>query len=104
MGLPSGDTLVFDREDGERGNVNELSQRWSRFVRRTNPPTLRWHDLRHGFASLSHDAGESLHSISTALGHSSIGITSSSTNVHTFDETKRRRAVRLDAYLSPNRP
>jgi integrase len=100
LGLPSKDTPVFDRENGEAWNVNELSRRWSRFVKRKKLPAIRWHDLRHGFASLSHDAGESLHSISTALGHSSLGITSS-TYVHCFDETKRRRAERLDAYLSP---
>jgi integrase len=99
--LPTKDTLVFDREDGSEWNVNELSRRWSRFVRKANLPRMRWHDLRHAFASLSHDAGESLHSISTALGHSSIGITSS-TYVHTFDEAKRQRAGRLDAYIAPD--
>ena len=100
LGLPSKDTMVFDRENGEPWNVNELSRRWSRLVERSKLPAMRWHDLRHGFASLSHDAGESLHGISQALGHSSLGITSS-TYVHTFDDARRRRAERLDAYLTP---
>lgn len=100
LGLPNQETLVFDRENGEPWNVNELSRQWSRFVKRYRLPAIRWHDLRHGFASLSHDSGESLHGISAALGHSSIGITSS-TYVHIFDDGKRRRAERLDAYLAP---
>ncbi len=101
--LPTEDTTVFDRENGEPWNVNKLSRRWSRFVRRHGLPAARLHDLRHGFASLSHEAGESLHSISLALGHSSIGITSL-TYVHLFDAQKRDRALRLDQFLAPAKP
>ena len=98
LALPAQDTPVFDRENGESWNVNELSRRWSRFVRRKGLPAARLHDLRHGFASLSHEAGESLHAISVALGHSGINITSS-TYVHLFDVQKRDRAIRLDQFL-----
>lgn len=89
LGLPLAieDTSVFDRENGEPWNVNELSRRWSRFVRRDGLQAARLHDLRHGFASLSHQAKESLHAISIALGHGSIGITSL-TYVHLFDTQK----------------
>jgi integrase len=99
LGLPSRETVVFDRENGEAWNVNELSRRWTRFVQRHSLPKLRLHDLRHGFASLSNDAGESLHSISSALGHSSLQITSG-TYVHLFDEGKSKRGKRLDAYMT----
>ena len=98
--LPGAETLVFDRENAEPWDPNELSRRWSRFVRRAKLPPARLHDLRHGFASLSHEAGESLHSISMALGHSSLNITSS-TYLHLFDAQKRDRAKRLDAFLAP---
>jgi integrase len=47
---------------------------------------------------MSHDAGESLHDISIALGHSSIDITSA-TYAHALDEGKKRRKP-LDAYVS----
>ena len=98
---PNGDTIVFDREDGQPWNVNELSRRWTRFVIRARLPHLRFHDLRHGFVSTSHDAGESLQSISLALGHSSIGITAS-TYLHVFDAGKRLRANRLNDYVFPD--
>ena len=98
--LPDPATLVFDREDGAHWNVNELSRRWYRFVKRENLTHLRFHDLRHGFVSTSHDAGKSLHSISLALGHSSVDITAS-TYLHVFDDGKRRGADRLDAYVFP---
>jgi integrase len=100
LALPGAETLVFDRENADAWNPNELSRRWSRFVRRAKLPAARLHDLRHAFASLSHEAGESLHSISTALGHSSLNITSS-TYLHLFDAQKRERAKRLDAFLAP---
>ena len=98
--LPGAETFVFDRGDAEPWNPNESSRRCSRFVRRNELPPARLHDLRHGFPSLSHEAGESLHSISMALGHSSLNITSSS-YLHLFDAQKRDRAKRLDAFLAP---
>ncbi len=88
LGLPSESTVVFDREDGSSWNVNELSRRWSRFVKGNDLPHLRWHDLRHAFATASYDSGEPLHSISAALGHSSLGITSS-TYVHVLEDSER---------------
>ena len=99
LGLPTQESLVFDREDGRAWIVNELSRRWSRFVRAKKLPPMRWHNLRHGFASISHESGESMHSIMTAMGHSSIAVTSS-TYVHLFDETKKRRAGRLDQFVN----
>lgn len=100
LGLPIAgpDALVFARPNGAMWHPNELSKRWSRFIRKLGLPRARLHDLRHAFATLSHDSGESLHTISAAMGHSSLAITSK-TYVHLFDEQKRDRARRLDAYL-----
>jgi integrase len=71
---------------------------FSRLVRRKKLGAIRFHDLRHGHASLAFAAGVPLRTISESLGHSSIGITSS-IYVHLLDEGRREKAQRLDAYL-----
>ena len=93
------DALVFTRLNGGPWNPNELSKQFSRFVR-LNPglPRLRFHDLRHGFASLAFAAGVPLRVVSESLGHAGIAITAK-TYVHLLDEQKRDKSERLDAYL-----
>jgi integrase len=59
---------------------------------------MRFHDLRHGFASLAFAAGVPLKVVSESLGHSGIAITSQ-TYVHLLDDLKRDKSDRLDAYL-----
>jgi integrase len=98
IALPNKDTHVFDRENGEPWNVNELATRWSRLVRRSKLPHIRLHDLRHAFASLAHDAGPPIHSIAETMGHASIGVTSA-THVHLFDDARRQRAEKLDQLI-----
>jgi integrase len=92
------DAYVFDRFDGTIWHPNHVSQRFSRLVRRAKLPTMRFHDLRHGFASLAFAAGVPLKVVSEALGHSGIAITSQ-TYVHLLDDLKRDKSDRLDAYL-----
>ncbi len=91
--------VVFDRRDGRLWDPNELSKQFSRLVRRKGLPRLRFHDLRHGFASLSFASGSSLKAVSESLGHSGIAITSA-LYVHLFDEQKRERAAAFDAYVT----
>jgi integrase len=91
------DANVFDRF-GKQWHPNHVSQRFSRLVRRAKLPTMRFHDLRHGFASLAFAAGVPLKVVSEALGHSGIAITSQ-TYVHLLDDLKRDKSDRLDAYL-----
>jgi integrase len=92
------DAYVFDRFDGTIWHPNHVSQRFSRLVRRAKLPTIRFHDLRHGFASLSFAAGVPLKVVSESLGHSGIAITAQ-TYVHLLDDLKRDKSDRLDAYL-----
>lgn len=82
---------VFTMPTGGLWDPNELSRRFSRFVRRHALPRFRFHDLRHGYASLAFAAGVPLAVVSKSLGHSSIGITA---NVYTHilvDQSAIRR-------------
>ena len=94
------DGYVFTRANGAAWDPNELSRQFSRLVRRRKLPRFRFHDLRHGYASLAFAAGVSLRAVSESLGHSAIGVTDA-IYVHLRDESKREKADRLDAYLGP---
>jgi integrase len=93
------DGFVFDRVDGQPWNPNEMSRIFSRLVRRKKLPAIRFHDLRHAYATLAFAAGASMKVVSESLGHSSIGITSE-IYVHLLDDSKREKSAKLDAYLS----
>jgi integrase len=92
--------VVFDRRTGEVWNPNELSKQFSRLVRRKGLPLFRFHDLRHGYASLAFAAGVPLKVVSESLGHSGIAITSK-TYVHLLDDLKREKATASIRTLRP---
>jgi len=93
------DSFVFDRFDGQPWNPNEMSRMFSRLVRRKKLPAIRFHDLRHGYATLAFAAGVTMKEVSESLGHSNIGITSA-IYVHLLDDSKREKSAKLDAFLS----
>ncbi|MEU7615373.1 tyrosine-type recombinase/integrase [Micromonospora rifamycinica] len=66
---------MFTRSDGEPINPNYATTRFRILVRRAGLPPVRLHDLRHGAASLAHEAGADLKTLQDLLGHSSIVIT-----------------------------
>lgn len=70
-----GDNLVVDRRDGRPVNPVTFSSAWPKFLRRAGLPHVRFHDLRHGHATLMLTQGVHPKVVSERLGHSSIGIT-----------------------------
>ncbi|WP_433611451.1 tyrosine-type recombinase/integrase [Dactylosporangium sp. CA-139114] len=66
---------VFTRPDGMPINPNYATTRFRLLVRRAGLPPVRLHDLRHGAASLAHEAGADLKTLQDLLGHSSIVVT-----------------------------
>ncbi|MEU4570224.1 tyrosine-type recombinase/integrase [Micromonospora sp. NPDC023956] len=66
---------VFTRPDGQPINPNYATTRFRKLVQRAELPPVRLHDLRHGAASLAHQAGADLKTLQDLLGHSSIVIT-----------------------------
>ena len=59
----------------------------------------RFHDLRHGCASLLAASGASLTEAKEILGHSQIAITAN-LYTHIYDRAKREAMDRMDAVLS----
>ncbi|MDI6099224.1 tyrosine-type recombinase/integrase [Actinoplanes sp. NEAU-A12] len=66
---------VFTRPDGLPINPNYATTRFRKLADRSGLPPVRLHDLRHGAASLAHEAGADLKTLQDLLGHSSILVT-----------------------------
>jgi integrase len=56
-------------------NPATMSTRWGRFVNRNKLPDVRFHDLRHTFASLQLELGTDIKTISSLLGHCDLATT-----------------------------
>src|SRR3990170_4354743 len=67
--------LVIDRGDGGPLNPDTLSSRWRLFLKGSGLPHVRFHDLRHGHATLMLLKGVHPKVVSERLGHASVGIT-----------------------------
>lgn len=73
-GYDDGDLVVF-LPDGRPVHPNTLSYYFAREIKRAGLPTIRLHDLRHGYATLALRAGVHPRVVQERLGHASVGIT-----------------------------
>lgn len=62
-------------------------------------PAMRWHDLRHTYASIMAAAGRDVRLVSTWMGHSSISVTEK-TYVHLFRVDHSSEMDAVEAFLS----
>ena len=69
------DDLVFANVEGKPIDPGVLSHNFARIVKRAGLENVRFHDLRHTFASLMLLRGAKPKVISEALGHSSVAFT-----------------------------
>jgi len=69
------DSLVFGTPEGKPFNPSVLSHDFGRMVKRMGLEGVRFHDLRHTFASLMLLRGAKPKVISEALGHASVAFT-----------------------------
>jgi integrase len=78
--------------------VNLVRREFKPALRRARLPDMRFHDLRHSFASLLIAQGEHPKLISERLGHSSVKITMDRYG-HLMDQSYGDASSRLDAAL-----
>jgi integrase len=67
--------LVFTRPGGEPLNPDAVLLAFKRRAARLGLPVIRFHDLRHGWATLALEAGEHPKVVAEQLGHASVKVT-----------------------------
>ncbi|MFC7529142.1 tyrosine-type recombinase/integrase [Actinoplanes sp. GCM10030250] len=82
---------MFTRKEGEPINRNYATTRFRKLTTRAGLPPVRLHDLRHGAATLAHEAGADLKTLQDLLGHSSIVVTAD-TYTSVLPDSQRRCA------------
>jgi integrase len=90
--------LVFVAEDGEALHPQRFSKLFQVAARRAKLPPIRFHDLRHSYASAGLEAGVPLLVMSRRLGHSSLAITAD-TYSHVRPQVDQEAADRTAAYI-----
>ena len=80
---------VVTMENGKPFKPNYLSESFHKHLVKHGFKLIRFHDLRHSFASIANNAGTSLRDISEAMGHSNIS-TTSDIYTHEFSQTKTK--------------
>jgi integrase len=76
--------LVFRTPHGDPIDAKELTHTFQRLLAAAELPKMRWHDLRHGTASLLIAQGVDLRVVMEVLGHSTITLTAN-TYAHVSD-------------------
>lgn len=90
--------IVFAKSDGTFQNPRELLRQFHRILEKAGVRKCRFHDLRHTFASLLLQAGETPKIIQELLGHSSI-ITTMDVYTHVVDNGKVGAIQKLNNLL-----
>jgi integrase len=90
--------LVFTSSIGTPMMPGDLTKRLQRLVADAGLPRLRYHDLRHGTASLLTAQGIHPRTIMEILGHSTIAVTMN-TYAHVAPALQREAASSLDVVL-----
>jgi integrase len=94
------DDLVFSRVDGKAVDPGTLTHHFAATVRKLGFSRVRFHDLRHSFASLMLLAGVHPKVVSEMLGHSSVAFTLD-TYSHVIGGLQKSAMRRLDEVLQP---
>jgi integrase len=94
--------LVFPDPIGRPLSGTAVTKDFAAALRRAKLPHIRFHDLRHTFATLAISRGASLRAVADALGHSSITVTAD-TYAHVTPELRREVASALDGVLAGGR-
>ena len=89
---------VFTREDGTPLRPGWVSQRFGALAARVGLPPVRFHDLRHGAASMLLAAGQPPKVISASLGHATVAFTMD-TYTEVAEELADAAAEAIAAYI-----
>jgi len=100
--LPKLDDLVFSNTEGDPLDPSVLSHSFAKIANQVGLKGVRFHDLRHTFASLTFLCGGKPKVISEALGHASVAFTMD-TYSHIIEGMQSEAMALLDEVLPPGK-
>ena len=92
--------LVFTTPLGRYVSPNSLSRDFKRIAYKIGRPDLRFHDLRHTYATLAIRAGDNIKTVQDNLGHASAAFTLDVYG-HVTTDMKAESAQRLEQFAAP---
>jgi integrase len=95
--------LVFTREDGSALREGAISERFALLAGKACLPPIRFHDLRHGAASMAIAAGVPVKSVAEQLGHATAAFTQD-VYAAVSDEMAEQAADLLAAFIPRKTP
>ncbi len=93
------DNLVFCTKEGKPLDPSEFTRHFQRLLKAAGLPRLRFHDLRHTFATVSLQEGVSAKVIQEVLGHHSAAFTMQVYS-HVTEKMKREATDKIGAVLN----
>ncbi|MBR5509759.1 MAG: tyrosine-type recombinase/integrase, partial [Lachnospiraceae bacterium] len=93
------DDLVFTDENGSHLCHPTVWRSFKRRVTAIGCPDLRFHDLRHSFATISIENGDDIKTVSENLGHATVAFTLDVYG-HVTDKMKKQSADRMQEYIA----
>lgn len=91
--------MVFTRENGHFVRFKTLYTHFKEIVKKMNRPEVRFHDVRHTYATLSLQSHVDPKTLSEALGHATVAFTLEVYG-HSNDDMKQQAADMLDQLIS----
>lgn len=92
------DNLVFTNEIGEHLCVEALLRAFKRRAEAIGIPDLRFHDLRHSYATISLQNGDDYKTVSESLGHATVAFTLDVYG-HVTDKMRKDSADRMQRFI-----
>ena len=90
---------IFATADGQPLDPRNVTRAFSLQLKRAGLPAMRFHDLRHAYATLMLAAGVPLRVVQHSLGHTSIALTAA-VYAHVLPELSRSSADQFDRLLA----
>lgn len=79
-------------------NPDRISKKFYNIVSKHNLRKIRFHDLRHTFASIANATGMTIYDISKVLGHSDVTVTSK-VYIHLLEDTHKNVITAVSEYI-----
>lgn len=90
--------LIFTNASGDRLSYRTVYDCFKRIANKMNLPTLRVHDLRHTYATISIANGDDIKTVQENLGHATAAFTLEVYG-HVTEKMQRKSADRLENYI-----